>query len=83
MQNEIESYGDGNDDDEDMTIIEEPNDDEVEREVPYMDLDDIRSDLADGYYPYETMDDAYLDEGWVPQRGVRGMSEEIGAVMDM
>ena len=83
LQGEVdtESYGD---DDDDEMIITEPNDDEVE--VPWMDLDDIRSDLADGYYSYDNtddIDDSFMDEVWKPQPSVRGISEEIGASMDM
>ncbi|KAK5170396.1 RNA polymerase III-inhibiting protein maf1 [Saxophila tyrrhenica] len=39
--------GEGEDDDDEM-VEDDPDDDEYE--VPYMDLDDIRTGLADGYY---------------------------------
>ena len=81
-----ESYGD---DDDDEMIIEEPNDDEVE--VPYMDLDDIRSDLVDGggFYGYNVQDEdlvddyGYWDGGWMPSGRVRGASEEVAGMMEM
>ncbi|KAK3722486.1 RNA polymerase III-inhibiting protein maf1 [Vermiconidia calcicola] len=82
----IDAEGYGDDDDDEM-IIEEPNDDEVE--VPYMDLDEIRSDLADGYYSYDNdYDDAYLDDGWRANNrggfgGVRGVSEDVGNCMEI
>ena len=87
-QDEIstESYGD--DDDDDEMVIAEPDDDEVD-EVLYMDLDDLRGDLADGFYGYDAADDndvdadGFLDEGWQRQRRVRGVSEEIGACMEI
>ncbi|KAK5113600.1 hypothetical protein LTR85_010829 [Meristemomyces frigidus] len=79
------------DDDDDEMVIAEPDDDEVE--VPRIDLDDIRSDLADGYYSYDAEDDGYvvdgMDDGWkdglglvAPER-VRGVSEEIGDAMEI
>ena len=75
---DVESYG-GDDDDE---FIEEPNDDEVE--VPYMDLDDIRSNLADGFYEY---DEDYVDDSWADQRWkrhhMRAVSEEVGENMEI
>lgn len=80
---DTDSYGD---DDDDEMIIEEPNDDEVE--VPYMDLDDIRRDLVDGYLSYD-MDyedaeySAQTNEVWKPDRVVRGVSEEIGDVIEL
>jgi hypothetical protein len=64
----------GNDDDDEMIPVE-PNDDEIE--VPYMDLDTIRNELADGYYSPDDFDDGYLDEGWKPLKPIRGMSEEM------
>jgi len=75
----------GEDDDDEM-VIYEPGDDEVE--VPYMNLDDIRSDLVDGRYNYGYADDdnddyEYDDDSWRLPRHVRGLSEEIGASMDL
>ena len=59
----------GYDDDDDEMILEEPEDDEYE--VPHMDLDEIRSELADGYYEpdddVEIDDEAWADEGWKPR----------------
>lgn len=73
------SYGDDDDDE----FIEEPNDDEVE--VPYMDLDDIRSNLADGLYSYDDddEDDSWADQRWARQRGMRAVSEEVGESMEI
>lgn len=79
---EFSSYGD--DDDDDEMVIAEPDDDEVE--VPHMNLDDIRNDLEDGYHSYDAEDDGFDDElsAWKPMGGrVRGVSEEIGDVMEM
>jgi hypothetical protein len=78
---EVESYDD--DDDDDDEFIEEPNDDEVE--VPYMDLDDIRSNLADGFYSYDEddVDDSWADQTWKRQRGMRAVSEEVGENMEI
>ncbi|KAK6382607.1 hypothetical protein LTR65_010456 [Meristemomyces frigidus] len=82
------------DDDDDAMVIAEPDDDEVE--VPRIDLDDIRGDLAEGYYEYDGEDDGLvLDpmsdgfdgmEGWkatTSTRSVRGVSEEIREEMEM
>lgn len=72
------SYGE---DEDDEMVISEPNDDEVE--VPYMNLDEIRSDLLDGTYSYNyTIDEEPEDDPWEP-RHVRGLSEEIGASMEL
>ncbi|KAI7291804.1 glycoside hydrolase family 67 protein, partial [Hortaea werneckii] len=56
LHDDIDTTGYGDDDDDEM-IIEEPDDDEVE--VPDVDLDEIRSDLADGYYGYDAEDDGF------------------------
>ena len=74
------SYGE---DDDDEDVIPEPNDDEVE--VPFMNLDDIRSDLLDGRYSYTISEDEEydLDDSWKSPRHVRGLSEEIGAQMEL
>jgi hypothetical protein len=74
---DAESYGDDDDDE----FIEEPNDDEVE--VPYMDLDDIRSNLADGLYSYDDVDDSWADQRWKRHRGMRAVSEEVGESMEI
>ncbi|OTA30726.1 hypothetical protein BTJ68_10413 [Hortaea werneckii EXF-2000] len=58
LHDDIDTTGYGDDDDDEM-IIEEPDDDEVE--VPDVDLDEIRSDLADGYYGYDAEDDGFDD----------------------
>lgn len=83
---DTDSYGD--DDDDEMIV--DPADDEVE--VPYMDLDEIRSSLTEGYYPhegaeeYDEFNDGYLDEGWTAHGSVghvRGMSEELGDLLEL
>ena len=73
------SYGDDDDDE----FIEEPNDDEVE--VPYMDLDDIRSNLAEGvgFYDEDDVDDTWADQRWKRRRGMRAVSEEVGESMEI
>lgn len=82
---DVESAGYGeDDDDEEMGTLAQSDDDEVEAAVPEMSLDDIRSDLAEGYYSYDAEDDG-MDDGWQPlglQR-VRGVSEEVGEGMEM
>lgn len=74
----IDTSSYGEDDDDEMMIAEQPDDDEVE--VPYMDLDTIRNELADGYYSPDDFDDGFAEDGWKPLRGV---SEEIGARIDL
>ena len=75
---DIRSYDD--DDDDDMTISE-PGDDEVE--VPYMNLDEIRSGLVDGgSFPAIDEDDEYEHEWHMPLH-VRAISEEIGDAMEL
>lgn len=81
LQNgDVETLGYEDDDDE---IIDEPNDDEVE--VPYMDLDDIRSNLADGLYEYDDdeIDDSWADQRWKRHRRMRAVSEEVGEAMEI
>ncbi|KAK0839941.1 RNA polymerase III-inhibiting protein maf1 [Friedmanniomyces endolithicus] len=85
---EIDTSGYGEDDDDEEGMVgmagrydvEDGEDDEVE-EVPDMSLDDIRSELAEGNHGYDAEDDD-MEDAWLPQ-GVRGVSEEIGEVMDM
>lgn len=83
---DTESYGE--DDDDEMEVIPDPEDDEV-GEVPYMDLEEMRSDLVDGgYYSYDIDDDDDdFNDRWrrsePVKRSVRGMSEEIGESMEM
>jgi len=79
---ETENYGDDDDDDE-MMVVDPDDDDEVE--VPHMDLDDIRSELVNGYHNYDLHDDDDFrrDSGWTVPKRVRGMSEEIGDAMEM
>lgn len=79
---DTESYGD---DDDDEMVIAEPDDDEVE--VPHMNLDDIRRDLAEGYY-YDAEEDDGFDEDmtyWQPSktRHIRGISEEVADAMEI
>lgn len=77
LQRSIDTVSYGEDDDDEM-VIEGPDDDEVE--VPFMTLDDLRNDLADGrYYPILEEDD---QEDWQP-RHVRNLSEEIGETMEL
>lgn len=105
-------FYDHDDDDEMVMMRDDENmhheEDEEEIEVPYMDLDDIRGGLVDGYFSHEygggsSDPDTYLDDtsaGWQPMqprasptqahpsalsqlRHVRGVSEEIGEVMEM
>ncbi|KAK5107682.1 hypothetical protein LTR62_000917 [Meristemomyces frigidus] len=77
---------DDDDDDEEMNLGGF-DDDEVE--VPYMDLDEIRTGLAaDAYYGYdEAVDqqDYAFEEAWelASRPRVRGMSEEIGEMIDL
>ncbi len=75
----VEYSGHEDDDDDDMGMDDAQDD---EYEVPYMDLDDIRSDLADGYYSTDDFDEGYAEEGWKPIRGVRNWDEEVGGMMD-
>ncbi|KAK0769030.1 RNA polymerase III-inhibiting protein maf1 [Friedmanniomyces endolithicus] len=79
-------YGEDDDDEEGMvgmagTYDVEDGEEEAEEEVPDMSLDDIRSELAEGNYGYDAEDDE-MEDTWLPQ-GVRGVSEEIGEVMDL
>ena len=90
LQDEIDTESYGEDDDDEMIVAAEPPHDDDEVEVPYMDLDDLREDLADGYYSYdaEDVDDdtAFMDEGWRPRGSggtMRGVSEEVGKMMEM
>nr|POF18586.1 repressor of rna polymerase iii transcription maf1 [Quercus suber] len=77
-----ESYLYDEDDDVEMGMT---HDDETEG-VPYMDLDDIRGRLVDGYFADSGPDDDDSG-GWQPlqtrPRHVREFSEEIGEAMDM
>lgn len=78
------AYDDDDDDDESM-IIAESNDDAVE--VPFMDLDDVRSDLMTGKYGYSFDDGADEDDEnefyHRSPRTVASIAEEIGETMDM
>lgn len=100
LQREIETF---DCDDEDDEIIDDQGDDEIE--VPFMDLDDLRSHLVDGkgYGGYTTTIEEDEAEEFAPHsfsspstsswrdanhsttnsRHVRGLSEEIGAQMDL
>ncbi|KAF2774200.1 repressor of RNA polymerase III transcription MAF1 [Teratosphaeria nubilosa] len=54
------SYGDDDDDE----VVQDPQDDEIE--VPHMDLDDIRSDLADGCFSYAAdYEDGYYNDDFI------------------
>lgn len=57
-QDDLDS-GEYEDDDDEM-VFDDPGDDEVE--VPYMDLDEVRASIQDGYYGYEARDWAYEDD---------------------
>ncbi|KXT02810.1 hypothetical protein AC578_5368 [Pseudocercospora eumusae] len=88
LSRSIDTVSYGEDDDDEM-VIAEPGDDEVE--VPYMDLDEIRSDIVNGRYDEYVIDeesDEYnnydgTDETWREPHRVRGVSEEIGAAMEI
>ncbi|KAK3069195.1 RNA polymerase III-inhibiting protein maf1 [Teratosphaeriaceae sp. CCFEE 6253] len=86
LPDDIDTASYADDDDDDEMVIADPDDDEVE--VPSLSLDDIRSDLAEGYYSYDAEDDG-MDDAWQPLQHVgkhhyiRGVSEEIGEVMDL
>ena len=80
--------GEYEDDDDELIHDEYENlDDEVE--VPYMDLDEVRARIVDGYnYDFETIEYEEDTSTWAvekgeQQRGVRGMSEEIGDAMEL
>ncbi|KAK3673407.1 RNA polymerase III-inhibiting protein maf1 [Recurvomyces mirabilis] len=80
---EVDDVEDDDDDDAGM-VIEDRNDDEVE--VPHMDLDDIRGELArGGYYEgYEGEDDEEMyDDAWSVPARPRGVSEEIGEIIEI
>lgn len=71
------------DDDDDEMVLAGPDDDEVDA-VPYMDLDDIRSDLAQGFFSCDAEDDGWADEGWQPSASrVRGVSEGVAEMMEL
>lgn len=57
-QDDLDS-GEYEDDDDEM-VFDDPGDDEVE--VPYMDLDEVRASIQDGYYGLEARDWAYEDD---------------------
>lgn len=82
LQRSIDTVSYGEDDDDEMILSEAD-----ECEVPYMDLDDVRSSLIDGRfsYPIDEDEDISYDEtdDQFSSREVRGMSEEIGAAMDI
>ena len=76
---DTESY---QDDDDDEMVIADPGDDEVDN-IPEMDLDDIRSDLSNGYWAtYDPEDDGF-DTPMKPSRYVRGISEEVNESMEL
>lgn len=81
-------YGEYDDDDEQDPYVPDYED---EVEVPFMNLDDIRSDLLEGRYSATYDDDedgdeyyTYDEPTWKDKAApVRRMSEEIGAVMEL
>lgn len=76
-------------DDDDEIIHDEYDDQDDEVEVPYMDLDEVRNRIVDGYnYDFENIEYEEDTSSWAVEnggakRGVRGMSEEIGDAMEM
>lgn len=85
LQTSIDTAGYGEDDDDEGMITSDQDD---ETEVPYMDLDEVRNNLLDGKFTYCLDEDdniVYEDDGEDDglARGVRGMSEEIGAAMEL
>lgn len=84
----IMDEGEYEDDDDEIIHDEyEHQDDEVE--VPYMDLDEVRNRIVDGYnYDFEEIEYEEDTSSWAVDngtktRGVRGMSEEIGDAMEI
>lgn len=82
LQRDIDTTSFGDDDDDEM-IENPPGDDEVE--VPFMDLDDIRSHLVDGRYRYtiDEDDEEEYEDSWKATQNVRGLSEEIRDSMEL
>ncbi|KAM0721281.1 hypothetical protein Q7P37_003569 [Cladosporium fusiforme] len=97
-EDDVMDEGEYEDDDDEIIHDEyERQDDEIE--VPYMDLDEVRNRIVDGYnYDFENIEyeedtsswraadaDAEGEKDVAPhsKRGVRGMSEEIGDAMEM
>ncbi|KAK3633207.1 RNA polymerase III-inhibiting protein maf1 [Elasticomyces elasticus] len=80
LAGDFDTNGYGEDDDDEDMVLPMPDDDEVE--VPVMSLDDVRTDLADGYYGYDAGDDGMGDDDddW---RHIRGVSEEVRENMDL
>lgn len=86
-----DSMDEGQYEDDDDEIIHdeyEHQDDEVE--VPYMDLDEVRDRIVNGYnYDFENIEWEEDTSSWAVEdntaktRGVRGMSEEIGDAMEI
>jgi hypothetical protein len=79
LQRGIDTTSFGDDDDDEAL----PDDDEVE--IPFMDLDDIRSHLVDGRYSdtIDEDDEEYEEDSWKAAQCVRGLSEEIGDSMEL
>jgi hypothetical protein len=77
------------DDDDDELIHDEYEHQDDEVEVPYMDLDEVRNRIVDGYnYDFENIEYEEDTSSWAVEqggkkRGVRGMSEEIGDAMEI
>jgi hypothetical protein len=82
LQRDIDTTSFDEDDDEEEMVGDQPGDDEVE--VPFMDLEDIRSHLVDGRYQYTIdEDDEEYEDSWKVAQHVRGLSEEIGESMEL
>jgi len=81
LSKNVDKAAHDDDDDEGMVTLT-PGDDEVE--VPFMDLEDIRSDLMYGKADY-ALDDEDGDDDFYTRspRTVASISEEIGETMDM
>jgi hypothetical protein len=81
LSKNVDKAAHDDDDDEGMVTLA-PGDDEVE--VPFMDLEDIRSDLMYGKADY-ALDDEDGDDDFYTRspRTVASISEEIGETMDM
>jgi hypothetical protein len=76
-------------DDDDELVHDEYENQDDEVEVPYMDLDEVRNRIVDGYnYDFENIEYEEDTSSWAVEqggqrRGVRGMSEEIGDAMEL
>jgi hypothetical protein len=81
LSKNVDKAAHDDDDDEEMMTLA-PGDDEVE--VPFMDLEEIRSDLMYGKADYAFDDEDGDDDFYTRSpRTVASISEEIGETMDM